>query len=116
MLLEQQLDKDQVILLPLMEPQPDPQQVWSKLGLVGNEYIQSPPKIPDTTWLVSAFLRVIASAQPSFKLGLLKRQKFTPEKREQRIKDSLAALNARQPTTLTVAQWKEIVEEIEDEE
>jgi hypothetical protein len=59
---------------------------------------------------------LLASTQPAFKLALLKRQKFPLDGRQQRIAASLAALNAPQPTSLTLAQWKEIVEEIEDEE
>jgi len=59
---------------------------------------------------------LLSSAQPAFKLAILKGQKFTPEGRQQRIAASLAALNAPQPTDLTLAQWKEIVEEVEDED
>jgi len=44
---------------------------------------------------------------------LLKRQRFTPEGEQSRIAASLAALNATQPTDLTLTEWKEIVEEIE---
>src|SRR5262249_47152845 len=118
--LAQQLDKSQVLSLPLIEPKPAlpilaALQVHSNLSLLGNEYIQAPPKIPDTTRFFTIFYTLIPSAQPTLKLELLKRQKFTPEKREQRIRDSLAALNAPQPTTLTLAQWKEIVDEVEDE-
>ena len=70
--------------------------------------------IADGLW--GGYRRLLASAQPDFKLALLKRQKFTPEGRERRIAASLAAMNAPQPTELTLAQWKEIVEEIEDED
>lgn len=55
------------------------------------------------------------SAQATPKLLLLKRQKFSPAGREQRIAASLAALNAPQPIDLTLAEWKEIAEEVEDE-
>lgn len=90
----------------------------SFVGLLGNEYMQVP-----TRWVSSApegflaFYRdLLASAQPAFKLTLLKRQKFTADGRQARIAASLAAVNAPQPTDLTLAQWKEIVEEVEDEE
>ena len=46
----------------------------------------------------------------------LKRQKFTPHGRDERIAASLAALNAPQAIELTTAEWKAIVEEeIEDQ-
>jgi len=54
--------------------------------------------------------------QPGLKLSLLKRQKFTPEGKQARIAASLAALNASQPIDLPIAEWKAIVEEIEDED
>ena len=54
--------------------------------------------------------------RPDSKLTILKRQRFTPEGRERRIAASLAALAAPQPTALTREQWKEVVEEIEDED
>ncbi|HWZ43710.1 MAG TPA: hypothetical protein VNW97_09540 [Candidatus Saccharimonadales bacterium] len=55
-------------------------------------------------------------AQPGLKLALLKRQTFTVDGRAGRVAASLAALNATQPTDLALAQWKEILEEIEDED
>jgi hypothetical protein len=85
-------------------------------GLLGNDAIQIPAKITDPDNLWAAYRRLLASAQPAFELALLKRRRFTPEGRERRIAASLAALNAPQPTDLTLAQWKEIVEEIEDED
>ena len=58
----------------------------------------------------------LVTARPESKLDILKRHTFTPEDRENRIAASLAALNAPQPTVLTKAEWKEIVEEVEDDE
>jgi len=49
-------------------------------------------------------------------LALLKRQRFNRELRQRRIAASLAALNGPQPTELTLSEWKEIVQEVEDEE
>lgn len=90
--------------------------VFTNTGLLGNDAIQIPAKIADRGNVWAAYRRLLASAQPAFKLALLKRQKFTLEGREERIASSLAALNAPQPTDLTLAQWKEIVEEVEDED
>ena len=86
------------------------------LGLLGNDAIQIPPRSADSKSLLSAYRKFLAPAQPTFRLALLKRQKFTPQDRATRIAASLAALNAPQPTDLTLAEWKEIVEEIEDED
>jgi len=57
---------------------------------------------------------VILSRRPD-PLALLKERKFTPEGRRARIQASLAALDAPQPTELSVAQWQGILAE-EDEE
>jgi len=86
------------------------------IGLLWNAAIQVPVRAADPHDLLAEYRQLFASALPSFRLALLKRQKFTPAEREQRITASLAALNAPQPTNLTLAQWKEIVEEIEDED
>ena len=61
-------------------------------------------------------MRTFAAGRPQAKLAFLKSQHFRPEGREQRIRASLAALDAPQPTQLTVQQWKEVVEEIEEED
>jgi len=57
-----------------------------------------------------------AEIEPGLKLALLKRRKFTREGRPERIATSLAALNAPQPIDLTLEQWKQILEEVEDED
>lgn len=93
---------------------PTAEQVRVNISLLGNEFIQVPTRIADSDSLLAAYRRVLGSARPAFKLALLKRQKFTPEGREQRIAASLAAVNAPQPIDLTLARWKEIVEEVED--
>lgn len=61
-------------------------------------------------------LREFSYAAQASKLELLKRQIFTLAGKEQRVAASLAALNAPQPTDLTLEQWKEIIKEVEDEE
>ncbi|RPJ55417.1 MAG: hypothetical protein EHM23_26280 [Acidobacteria bacterium] len=85
-------------------------------ALLGNVAIQVPTRITDSYALVAAYRELLAQAQPTAKLALLKRQKFTAEGRSQRVASSLAAVNGPQPTRLTAAQWKEIVEEVEEED
>ena len=88
-------------------PMPTPTEfVRLNLGLLGNESIQVPGRITDPDSLLTAYRKLLASTQPAFKLALLKGQKFTPEGRQQRIAESLAAVNATQATGLTLAQWK----------
>jgi len=70
----------------------------------------------DSPAFFALYRNLIASAQPGFKLTLLKRLKFKVDGRQERIAASLAAVNAPQPTDLTLAQWREIAEEVEDEE
>src|SRR5262249_12759366 len=84
-------------------------------GLLGNRSIQTFTMIYVGASEGSPH-RFLSSAQPGFKLAFLKRNKFTPDGRQGRIEASLAALNAPQPTNLTLAQWKELLEEVEDED
>lgn len=90
--------------------------VHMNVSALGNEAIQIPTRIMDPDGLVGEYRKLLASTQPAFKLAALKMQKFSPDGRQARIAASLAALNASQPTDLTLAQWKQIVEEIEDED
>jgi len=113
MMLQGQLDQPQ--LQPVLSGMPA-SDVFANTGLLGNDAAQIPAKITNQGDLWAEYRRPLTSAQPVFKLSLLKRQKFTLEGREGRIAASLAALNAPQPTDLTLAQWKEIVEEVEDED
>jgi|SRR5215469_3162700 len=125
MLQAEQLGKSGQVfmLLPTAETPPalpkdllSPPHPGSNFGL-GYGYFDVRSHTPEVNWFFSKLLYAfLDSAQPALKLGLLKRQKFTPDGREQRIRDSLAALNASQPTTLTATEWKEIVEEVEDED
>jgi hypothetical protein len=111
------------LLEQLAQPQNPPVPVGFPLsdftvnsGLLGNRSIQIHQTFADADNLTANLRRLLTLARPALKLALLKRQKFTPEGREQRIAASLAALNAQQPTELTLAQWKAIVEEVEDED
>jgi len=54
--------------------------------------------------------------QPASELEILKKHKFTAEGREQRIRVSLNALNAPEPITLNLEQWKEVVAEAEEDD
>jgi hypothetical protein len=93
-----------------------PTQVRSDAGLLGNEAIQNPAKLLDPAVLLAEYKRILAASLPAFRLNILKRQKFTLEGRQARIAASLAALNAPQPIDLNLAQWKQVLEEIEDED
>jgi hypothetical protein len=86
-------------------------------GLLGNASAQVVRFSPlDVDGVVETYLRILGGPQPSVRLAVLKRQRFIPEGRLARIQASLAALNAPQPTELPLAQWKAVLEEIEDEE
>ncbi len=89
-------------------------------GLLGNQRTQAPTAAAefgeDELWLWTMLSRQFGAARPDSKLAILKRQKFTAEGRERRIAVSIAALESSQPTVLTREQWREIVEEVEDDE
>lgn len=57
---------------------------------------------------------VILSRRPD-PLALLKERRFTAEGRRARVEASLAALNTPQPTELSIAQWKTILAEEDDD-
>ncbi len=111
MMLQEQLGKPQQP--PAEFPRP---QAPFNVSLLGNQFSQVPTMQAVTDSFLDAYPRLFSASLPAFKLALLKQEKFTPEGREQRIASSLAALDAAQPTELSLAQWKEIVEEIEDDE
>jgi hypothetical protein len=88
-----------------------------RTGLLGNAYAQVVHLFPfDVDSVLKSYGKLLGGMPPSFKLAMLKRQKFTPEGQRARIEKSLAALNAAQPTDLTLAQWKSLLEEVEDED
>jgi hypothetical protein len=66
--------------------------------------------------VVENYHQIFDAAEPSARLALLKKQRFTAAGRAERIAASLAALNAPQPTDLSLVQWKAILEEKDDEE
>ncbi len=113
MILQEQLGKPQQLHSFVDLP---PWHVPINVGLLGNSLSQAPTTLLIADSIVDAYRRLLGASQPTFKLALLKQLKFAPEGKEQRIASSLAALNAAQPTELSLAQWKEIVEEIEDDE
>ncbi len=86
-------------------------------GLLGNasaQIVRSSSVSVDL--IMDAYLKIVSGALPSFRLTFLKRQHFAPRTQQARIEKSLAALNAPQPTTLTLEQWKAVLEEVEDED
>jgi hypothetical protein len=91
-------------------------QSYLNVGLLGNQYAQAPSTWGEADTLSETYRRLVTAAQPAFRLAVLKHQKFTPQGKQERIAASLAALNAPQPTELSLAQWKDVMEEIEDDE
>lgn len=86
-------------------------------NLLGNADIQiihsSSPEgenFPEGFWIF------FSAHRPHSRLAVIKKETFTHEGRAERVRQSLAALNAPQPTELPIAQWKAILEEIEDED
>jgi hypothetical protein len=90
-----------------------PTDVAIRAGLLGDAFGQM---LANAANLTPIFPPPLNEAESAFRLVLLKQQRFSPEGREYRIATSLAAVNAPQPTNLTLAEWKEIVESIEDDE
>jgi|SRR5882724_6235078 len=88
----------------------------TNFGFLGNTFAQAPAAQGEVDEMVEAYQKLLTTAQPAVKLAALKLKKFTPEGRVHRISTSLAAVNALQPTELSLAEWKEIVEEVEDDE
>jgi hypothetical protein len=84
--------------------------------LLGNASIQTPASLTGLDRLIVMYRAVFSYTRPSEKLAALKREKFTETGREARIEAALAALNAPQPIDLTLAQWKAVLEEIDDED
>jgi hypothetical protein len=89
-------------------------------GLLGNQHLQAPTPVAEfettVVWQLWLLNKGFATANPTSKLAALKSQHFTAEGRDERIKRSLAALAEPQTIDLTLQQWKEIVEEVEDED
>ena len=85
-------------------------------GLLGNHAIQlpAPTEVLKVFWTAYSYSQTVSGRFS--KLSSLKHRTFTAEGRQRRIAASLQAINSPQPTTLSLAQWKEIVEEIEDED
>jgi flavorubredoxin len=110
MIVQEQLGKPQQLTgAPLLQSS-------SSLSVLGNQFAQAPTVRGEANAMVEAYRKLVSTAQPAFRLALVKQRKFTSEGRVERIAASLAAVNAAQPTELTPAQWKEIVEEIDEED
>lgn len=92
-------------------------------GLLGNEAIQ--PAIP--SWVAQVLshpgygvpnyrsLRPSATAAIS-RLEALKRTRFTPESKDERVAKSLAALNQEESIHLTPGEWRWVAEDIDLED
>jgi hypothetical protein len=88
-----------------------------RTGLLGNVYAQVVRVASfDVDRAIETYGKLLSGVPTFFKLAMLKGQQFTQEGRQARIEKSLAALNAPQPTDLTLAQWKALLEEVEDED
>ena len=84
--------------------------------LLGNTFIQTPQPSFTVDTVMAMYRTLVSGASPFVKLDILKRNRFTPAGRQARIEASLAAVNGPKPTVLTAAQWKELMEEIEEED
>jgi len=89
-----------------------PPPVFAELG---DLRAQTPAVANAPVLLVPASKRLVI-AQPTSKLAILKGQTFTVEGRARRVRVSLDALNAPQPITLNLEQWKEVVAEAEEDD
>jgi hypothetical protein len=87
-------------------------------GLLANAYTQTTSaSFIDVGAVIITYRTILGGAESNTNpLAVLKRQKFTAERQQARIEASLAALNAPQPTELSTAQWKALLEEVEDED
>lgn len=113
MILQRQLGDPHQLLIPeplLFVPRP------LDFGLLGNQLAQNPSFEGVATNLVDSYYKLRSAPQPALRLALIKQRKFTLVGRDSRIAASLAALNARQPTELSLSEWKQILEEVQDDE
>jgi len=72
-------------------------------GLLANEVIQIPARITAYDVTQAAYGNFVMPSNPAFRLGLLKKQRFTSQGRDRRIAASLEAVDAPSPTKLTSA-------------
>lgn len=84
--------------------------------LLGNAFIQTPQPFFGVDEVMAMYRTLVGGASPSAKLDILKRHRFTAAGRQARVEASLAAVNGPQRIVLTAAQWKELMEEIEEED
>lgn len=114
MMLRAQFEEPQTLsatVLPASSP-------FVNFSLLGNQRIQEGhTETRDFGEGVDWFLvRAFAAGRSRSMLAFLKNQQFRADGREKRIRASLEALNAPQPTKLSVQQWMEVTEEIDDED
>lgn len=90
----------------------------TQFSLLNNQHIQvGHAEGSDFGRAIDDFLlRAVAIGRHQSMLAFLKSEHFKAEGREQRIRASLAALDAPQPIQLTLQQWIEVAREIEDED
>jgi len=81
-----------------------------------NRFVNAAQQLFSAGDTLTQYTKVPVRSQAAFKLDQLKRERFAQAGRDRRISASLAALNAPQPTNLSLSKWKEILKEIEDEE
>lgn len=88
------------------------------IGLLDNEQAQGRPGQGKSgmSLVLTQYAHQVGTRLRDSKLAMLKRKVFTPERREERIRASLAALNSPQLINLTLAQWKTVAEEMEDDD
>jgi hypothetical protein len=91
-------------------------EIEMNVSLLGNRSIQVAARAMMPVDSPIVYHELPLNAQPELKLSLLKRQRFAASGRRQRIAAALAAINSPQPTDLTLSQWKEIAEEVENED
>jgi hypothetical protein len=88
----------------------------ANVPLLGDTSVQIRLPFLDVDTVMGMYRTLVSGARPSIRLGILKRHRFTQAGRQARIEASLAALNGPQPTVLGLAQWRELIEEIEEED
>jgi hypothetical protein len=102
----------------VQRPVSSPPTLVSPNAGLGNVTIQTGSNgVRNFSWNVASPAPPVPKPAPlAAKLAQLKHEKFSSRDRTERIAKSLAAIAAVQPSTLTAAEWKQIVEsEIEDQ-
>jgi hypothetical protein len=90
-------------------------------GLLDNNLVQSAARLSGAqgSSLEIKQQRIYSTASlnpPPSKLELLKKQRFKPEHKTQRVAKSLAALNKQSPINLSPEEWQHIAEDADIED